>query len=90
MCGSEATMEQRKIILESCKYIDKIILNAPLIIDELFIKKYNITYVLHAHSEDEDDKYNFVFRNIPKEIFVRLDYNRNISTTRPKYFSLMR
>ena len=75
------TMEERKIILESCKYVDKIILNAPLSIDNEFIIKYNIDLVIHAHSKEEESKYDFVFKKIPKNKRLRLDYDSNISTS---------
>ena len=75
------SMEHRVFILESCKYIDKVIPNAPLTIDEKFIKQYNINYVVHAHSEEENELYNFVFKKVPKEMRIRLDYLNTISST---------
>ena len=75
-------MNERKIVLKSCKYVDKVILNAPLSITKEHIKKHNIDLVVHAHNKDEDDKYYFMYK-IPIElgIFKRIDYTPKISTS---------
>lgn len=75
-------MDERIEVIESCKYVDKIIPNAPLIITKEFIETNNIDIVCHAHSEEEEEKYNFMYK-IPYElgIFKRFDYVNTISTT---------
>ena len=75
-------MKERISVLEACKYIDKIIPNAPLEIKEEFIKSNNIHLVAHAHDETENEKYNFMYK-VPSDmgIFIRLDYTPSVSTT---------
>jgi cytidyltransferase-like protein len=74
-------LKDRCIVIESCKYVDKIISAPPLIITKKFIDKYNIDLVVHAHNK-EDTNYNFMYK-IPMSlgIFKRLDYTYGISTT---------
>ena len=48
--------ENRKSLIESCKYIDKVIENAPLIINEKFIQKHKIDLVCHVFSNKEDEE----------------------------------
>ena len=72
----------RKCILDSCKYIDKVIPDAPLTIDENFLNKHKIDLVIHAHNKDEDEKYYFMYKNCIKlGKFKRIDYTQGISTT---------
>jgi len=76
---------ERAEIIESCKYVDKIItLNAPTIICEEFLNKYNIDLVIHAHNEHEKI-YDSMFA-IPIKLnkFKRIDYHPGISTTEIK------
>ena len=76
------TMNERAPIIESCRYVDEIILNAPVIITEEYINKHNIDLVIHAHNKEENEKYNFMYANAIKlNKFKRLDYFRGISTT---------
>ena len=75
-------MDERIKVVSACKYVDKVIPDAPIVITEEYIKKYNIDMVIHAHKEEENEKYNFMYK-IPHEmgIFKRLDYSEGISTT---------
>ena len=76
------TMEERAVVIESCRFVNKIILNAPIIITEEYINKHNIDLVIHAHYKEENEKYNFMYENAIKlNKFKRLDYHGEISTT---------
>ena len=75
------SLENRKIVVESCKYVNKVIAPCPLIITKEFMVEHKIDYVVHAH--DENDKtQDFVYK-IPKEMgkFIRLEYTTGISTS---------
>ena len=75
-------MDERIRVIESCRYVDSVIQDAPLVITEDYIKKHNIDIVAHAHTEEDDEKYKFMY-NIPTKlnIFKRLEYTHIISTT---------
>lgn len=42
------TMQERLVVLESCKYVDEIVLNAPLKVSKEYLTKNNIDLVIHA------------------------------------------
>ena len=75
-------MNERIKVVEACKYVDEVIPDAPLVITEEYLKKHNINLVIHGHSEEENEKYNFMYK-IPYElgIFKRVGYTEGISTT---------
>lgn len=58
----------RYIMLESCKYIDNIITNAPLIITKEFMLKNNIDLVVHGFNNPEDENCQSEFFKVPIEM----------------------
>ena len=75
------TMDERKKIIETCRYVDEVQINAPLQLSEEFIKKNNFDFVCHAH--DVDDNCYYENYKVPMEmgIFIRFDYTHSISTS---------
>jgi cytidyltransferase-like protein len=75
--------EQRKILLESCKYVDEIIDNPPLIINEKFLADNSIDLVCHGFMNKKDEEKQTDFFKIPIELnkFRAIQYNMGISTT---------
>jgi cytidyltransferase-like protein len=74
-------LKDRAIVMEACKYVDKVIAPCPLVITEDFLTNNNIDLVVHAHDEG-DMSYNFMYE-IPIKLgkFKRVDYTRGISTS---------
>ena len=75
--------DNRKLLIESCKYVDKVIENAPLVITESFMKENNIDLVCHAFSNENDFlKQKELFDGpIKLNKFQIIPYNTGISTT---------
>lgn len=75
--------EHRQILIESCKYVDEVIIHAPLVIDELFLKKNNIDLVCHAFMNKTDEEKQREFFKIPIKLnkFRAIDYYSPISTS---------
>ena len=83
-CTPILNMTERAEVISACRYVDKIILNAPEIVTEEYLNLHNIDLVIHAHGENED-KYNKMYENAIKlNRFKRLDYHEGISTTEIK------
>ena len=75
------TMEERIATIFSCRYVDEVIPDAPLIIDLKWIKKHNIHLVVHGDDFSEDLLQ--LCHKIPIEmgIFKKVPYTPGISTT---------
>ena len=74
-------MKERIIVVEACKYVDKVIPDAPLYITEEFIKQYNIDKVVTCHRNRENIKlmYEVPYR---KQMLEQIYYTNGISTTK--------
>ena len=68
-------MEDRIEIIKSCKFVDEIIPNAPLLITENFLKKHNIHFVVHG-----DDMTDFL-----KKCNYPIPIKLNIMITVPRW-----
>ena len=75
------TMEERISIVASCRYVDEVIPNAPLIIDLKWIKKHNIHLVVHGDDFSEDLLQLCYKIPIEMGIFKKVPYTPGISTT---------
>lgn len=73
---------KRLKILASCKFVDMAFITDMLIINEDFLNKYEIDYVIHAFTEQDKNKQDKFFE-VPRKLgkFIELDYNVGISTT---------
>ena len=71
-------------IIKSLRYVDKVILNAPLIITNEFLSENNIDLVVHGFSDKEDEEKQEEFYSSLKEVnkFKKIDYYQGISTTK--------
>ena len=73
-------MKERIMVVESCKYVDKIIPNAPLYITKDYLNKYNIDKVVTVNRSKEEIKKMY---EVPynENILEQIPYTYGISTT---------
>ena len=73
----------RYIMLDSCKYVDEVIKDAPLYMTEEFIIKHNIDLVVHSFSNKNDENNQNEFFKIPIEMgkYQTIEYSHIESTT---------
>lgn len=73
----------RYAIVENIKYVDKVIRDAPLIIDEAFMNEHQIDYVIHSFSNEADAEKQQEFFKVPIRMnkFMKISYYSSISTT---------
>ena len=73
----------RYIMIDSCKYVDKVIKDAPLIITKDFMDKHKIDLVVHSYSNKNDENNQNEFFKIPIEMgkYQTIDYSHIESTT---------
>lgn len=74
-------IDDRYVILNSIKHIDKIIKNAEMPITEKFIKDNNIDIVIHGDDITKEAEEYWYAVPINKKIFKKIEYTKNISTT---------
>ena len=75
------TMEERRIVLESCKYVDEVLLNAPLQLNKAYLIENNIDYVIHADGIDPKDAQHMYGAAIELKIYREVPRTEGISTT---------
>jgi cytidyltransferase-like protein len=75
------TNQERVAVIESCKYVDEVIPNAPLGVDESLLDKYRIDVVVHGDDFDEDLIYEQYGPAIERGIFCTVPYTEGISTS---------
>ena len=75
------TMNERSEVVKACKYVDDVILDAPLETTDEFMNKFGLDIYIHAHHKHENEKYLFLSNNIKTKQFIRVDYTDGISTT---------
>ena len=73
----------RYIMLDSCKYVDEVITDAPLIVTKDFMNKHNIDLVVHSFSNKNDENNQNEFFKIPIEMgkYEIIEYSHIESTS---------
>ena len=76
------TMEERIKVIESCKYIDKIIPNAPLRVTDEFLKLHGINKIFIPNNRTKEDNILMLSNITDKNIeIITIPYTDSISTT---------
>jgi cytidyltransferase-like protein len=75
--------KNRYFMIESCKYVDKLIRDAPLFVDMEFIKDNNIDLIVHSFSDikDKDNQEKMFKKIIEANKFEEITYSLRESTT---------
>ncbi len=75
------SMEERVASVEGCRYVDKVVSNAPLSIDRAWIEQHDIDLILHG--DDVSGEMEEFWYKIPIEmgIYRSVGYTPGISTT---------
>lgn len=74
----------RYFFVETCKYIDVIVKDAPVIVTDDFMERYKIDLVVHAFADDVDFQRQKCFFRVPIDLgkFRRMEYTQGISTSK--------
>ena len=75
------TMEERRIAIEACRYVDEVIVDVPIGISEEWIEKYDISLVIHGDDFSEENKEAHYGVPIRLGIFKTVPYTQGTSTT---------
>ncbi|MBD23818.1 MAG: hypothetical protein CMG46_02270 [Candidatus Marinimicrobia bacterium] len=74
-------IDERRKVLEGCKYIDEIIMNAPLKIKEEFMDSINADVFIYAANNIEEDEKMKNYFDINESRLIKIQYTNTISTT---------
>ena len=75
------TMEERAASVAGCRYVDEVLLNAPLIVDADWIGKYDIHLVVHGDDFTQEQLEYYYKVPIEMGIFRTVPYTHSISTS---------
>jgi cytidyltransferase-like protein len=75
------TMQERMLVVAGCRYVDEVVADAPLEIDEEWLLTHQIDLVVHGDDLD-DDKATMMY-GVPMKmgIFRTVAYTPGVSTT---------
>ena len=75
------TMEERVETVSSCRYVDEVVPNAPLVIDQEWLNTHRIDLVVHGDDFSEEMEQLCYKIPIDMGIFRLVSYTSEISTT---------
>ena len=75
------TMKERVDTVSSCRYVDEVVPNAPLIIDQEWLNTHRIDLVVHGDDFSEEMEQLCYKIPIDMGIFRLVSYTSEISTT---------
>jgi len=73
------SMKERVGVIESCKYVDKVVPNAPLVVTQKYLEQHEIDLIVHGDDLTEQDKH-LMFGEVLNKL-VLINYTDGISTT---------
>jgi cytidyltransferase-like protein len=75
------TMDERAILVGACRYVDEVVINAPLKITDEWIERHQIDFVVHGDDFDQDELNRWYGHLISLGIFRTVPYTKGVSTT---------
>ena len=75
------TMQERIAVVEACRYVDEVIPNAPLRMDEAYLREHQIDLVIHGDDLSWEKCQDWYAAPIRLGIFKTIPYTQGISTT---------
>jgi len=75
------TQEERAIEIAACRYVDEVILDAPLIATEEFIKEHNIDIIVHGDDYTQEQVRSYYGAAVELGIYRTVPYTKGISTS---------
>ncbi len=74
-------MEERAASVTGCRYVDEVLLNAPLVVDAACIEKHDIHLVVHGDDFTQEQLKCYYKVPIEMGIFRTVAYTPGISTS---------
>lgn len=75
------TMAERVAVVAACRYVDEVVEDAPLVLDDAWIDEHHLDLVVHGDDFDEATARRFYGAAMDRGILRTLPYTPGISTT---------
>jgi len=75
------TQEERKQSIEGCRYVDEVIINAPLTVTDEYLKKHKIDLVIHGDDYSPENIQHYYGAARKRGIFKTVAYTQGVSTS---------
>jgi cytidyltransferase-like protein len=75
------TMAERMAVVAGCRYVDEVIADAPLVVDEAWLKTHRVDLVVHGDDFDLDTATRLYGVPMEMGIFRTVPYSPGISTS---------
>ncbi len=75
------SLAERIAVIEACRFVDRVIPNAPMPVSEKFIEKYKLDIVVHGDDISPLESSQWYQGAIKMGIFQTVQYTSGISTT---------
>lgn len=73
------TMKERIVVIQSCKYVDEVIPDAPLVVTQKYLDDHQIDLIVHGDDLTDEDKH-LMFGEVLSKL-IMINYTDGISTT---------
>jgi cytidyltransferase-like protein len=75
------TLEERAAVVSACRYVDQVLLNAPLVVDDYVLQQTSAHLVIHGDQISASDRERMYSLPITKKIYLEVPRTPCISTT---------
>jgi len=75
------TLAERVAVIESCRYVDEVVADAPFVVDEDFLDEHAITTVVHGDDLDLDGAASIYGPAVERGTLVLVERTGDLSTT---------
>ena len=75
------TMAERMAVVAGCRYVDEVVADAPLVVDEAWLKTHRIDVVVHGDDFDVDMATKLYGVPMEMGIFRTVPYSPGVSTS---------
>ena len=75
------TLAERVAVIESCRYVDEVVADAPFVVDEAFLDEHAITTVVHGDDLSFDGAVSVYGPAVERGALVLVERSPGLSTT---------
>jgi len=74
-------LEERRLVVEACRYVDRVFTDAPMPITADFIDRHDINLVIHGDDISDESRKYWYREPLKRGIYREIPYTQSISTS---------